>query len=178
MLSSDLTDAINAWVVELNNQGRVGPVRMPATAPLAVANPQIVGELASRLAQPDPSLGSGPAQWDYQLAPIALVYADLDATTHDELVNALASAVNSYSDFVLSGVNDVAQTIGEGVGVGVQAVGKGIGGFFSGLGVAGWLVVGVPVALVAYAVFTESGRRHSRAAVGHVSALAKTAAIA
>ena len=172
MLASDLTNAVNAWVRQLNAEGRVGPVQMPPTTAAAIADPSIVGELASRLAVPDPTLGAGPAQWDYQLGPDDLVAAWNDEAIHDDLVLAFSNAVNAYSDFVLTGASDVASTIGATVGEAGNLVGKGIGGFLGGLGVAGWAVVAGVAGVAYWALVSEHGQRTTRRAVSHARTLA------
>ena len=135
---------MQAWVNDMVAQGRVA-TREPSTVSSLLA-----GQLASRLAVPDPSLGAGPAQWDYELAPFTLRVADNWATTSDELNQALMS----YSQSVLGFTSDLASSVGDVAHVVVTTAGEAAA---AAIGIPTWALWGA-LALGGYYVLTHVGQ--------------------
>lgn len=176
----DETTLVDEWVQFIHGLGRV-PTQMPPNAPPALADPTIVGDLASRLSTPDPTLGSGPAQWDYELAPPPLVDAwkSPDPATQADLGQALVDASNAYvtaGQGVTSFLSDLptlaATTAGTVVHKTAQTLWEFVG---SALGFSPWWLVGTAGGIAALVLFTDRGTAAARRATRAGGEIARAA---
>ena len=145
----NLTDGeiatVNAWMASMAATGRV-VTRLPFAIGLTQA-----GQLGSRLATADPSRGSGPAQWDYEPAPLAIRVLDNWATTSDDLTTYIAEYwPGNPLTAVAQGVGDVAHVVVATAGEAVAAA----------IGIPTWALWGT-VAFGAYYVLTHVGQTKS-----------------
>ena len=181
-LSSADTDLLDQWVIFIHEVGRV-PTQMPGNV-----DPANEGKLASRLQTPDPSLGNGPAQWDYELAPPPLVDlwdAQGGATDGAGFLTSVGNAlVDASQAYVTAGggvktfLQDFPQLAGQAVGTVVHAAGQGI---WSAAGaVLGfspwWLVIGA-AGVAGLVLFTERGSRTARSAAHRAGQISRAAAL-
>jgi len=139
--------AVESWVTDMAATGRVA-TREPSTV-----NALLAGQLASRLAVPDPSLGLGPNQWDYQLAPFLVRVADNYQATEDDLL----AALDNYSTGIIGFTQDLATNVGDVAHVVVQTAGDAVA---AAIGIPGWLLWG-GLAFGAYYVLTHVGETKS-----------------
>lgn len=138
-ISSATASSLQAWMDTMHAAGRV-VTRMPATV-----NATLAGQLASRLATPDPSLGVGPAQWDYELAPFWLRVADNANDLSEQFVIGYERGTDIADDVlgaVASGTGDVVHTIVSDTGAAVAgALGVPAWALYGGVALAAWWLV-------------------------------------
>lgn len=135
--------AVESWVTDMANTGRVATREPPEV------NALLAGQLASRLNVPNPALGAGPAQWDYQLAPFLVRVADNYQATEDDLL----SALDTYSSSVVGFTQDLAAGAGSVVHVVLATTGDAVA---AAIGIPSWLLWG-GIAFGAYFVLTHLG---------------------
>jgi len=139
-VSSGTVDAIHAWVASTIATGRV-PTRMPSG--------WLAGQLASRLAVANPSLGSGPAQWDYELAPFLVRVAD----NWQDITSEIDAQAADLGGFVTNLPANVAAGVGQTTHVLVATAADGVA---AALGVPAW-ALWTGLAFASYYVVTHVG---------------------
>lgn len=148
------------WAINMAAEGRV-VTRMPSTVSSTLA-----GQLASRLAVADPSLGTGPAQWDYQLAPLSVRAADNLDQLGDQYTLINAWMAEHVDDIRQAFGDQVASAVENTVSLATSTAGDVATGIAKGLGVTGWVLVAGVVALGVVMVGTERGRHTTRRLAG------------
>lgn len=165
------TGTLDAWVQAMMAGGRV-VTRIPPT--VQIPDPGTFGvtdvpsgQLGSRLALPDPSLGSGPLQWDYQPAPLAVRALDNAA----DISNELTTAVMAYSSDLTSFLTDVAQVPGNvAQGIVSDVLAPAVGAFLPSW--AWWALGGVALAGV-WLLLSDRGTDYAARVGGRASKIAR-----
>ncbi len=170
MLTSSQDAIVQTWIQAMHDLDRV-PTQIPPTAPIAIADPGLVGLLGSRLAQPSPVLGPGPAQWDYQVAPDPL--PQLWAQEAQGPDTSLGAAIVTYSQSTLTTANqinsflaDLPQLTGQAIGTAAHLVGEGIwSAVGAALGFSPWWIIGPAIGLGVYVLVSDRGAARASTAV-------------
>lgn len=132
------------WAIQMAAQGRV-VTRMPPQVSELLA-----GQLASRLLVADPTLGSGPAQWDYQLAPLTVRVADNAGTLVDQYTQINAWLAQHMDEIRAAFGDATASAVENTVSALTSTAGDVATGVAKGLGITGWVLVGLGVLVAGY----------------------------